>query len=350
MVLDLSDVTICAADCVNMRLAARALRISMEGCRFGDAILFSHAPVEGPFRTVEIARLNSSGDYSAFILKQLPAFIRTPFVLVVQWDGFVVAPAAWRPEFRDYDYIGAKWGWHKDGMTVGNGGFSLRSRRLLDAADDPRFAVAPNHNEDDLICRVWRPELERVHGIRFAPESIADQFSYERTPLSHATFGFHGLFNLSHHLDGAALIEAVGDMHPYLCRSPEYAELLTRCLATRKFNVAHALYEKLCTTIGPVEARHAIINGLGDNEVAQHCIRLCEELAARETAHRAREAVANFGVRVRDAREAKQWSTMRLAAKAGIPVKLLHKIEGGVATAEPKVKKRLLALLEIADG
>ena len=38
--LDLSDFTICAADSANTTLTARALHLSMEKCKFGDAIFF----------------------------------------------------------------------------------------------------------------------------------------------------------------------------------------------------------------------------------------------------------------------------------------------------------------------
>jgi len=50
----LPELTICAADSANPALAARALAISLERCDFGDAILFTDAPVAGPFRTVLI--------------------------------------------------------------------------------------------------------------------------------------------------------------------------------------------------------------------------------------------------------------------------------------------------------
>jgi hypothetical protein len=350
MTLDLSDVTLCAADSVNPWLAARALHRSMAGCRFADAILFSHAPVEGSFRNVEIARLGSSSAYSAFILEQLPALTVTPFVLIVQWDGYVLSPAAWQPEFRDYDYIGAKWDWYDDGMTVGNGGFSLRSRKLLAALTDPRFAAVPGHNEDNLICRTYRPALERDYGIRFAPDRVADRFSYERSPPAAPTFGFHGLFNMWHHLDSAEMIEAVGHMHPYLCRTGEYAELIAHCVALKRFGPVLALYSKLRAELGQEGAARAIIDGLRDDEMAQQCLALGEELVRREAFQSAVRNLRAFGDTIRTAREAKGWSSMRLAAKVGVGVKILHNIEAGNSAAEPKVRKRLLAVLEIADG
>ena len=52
--------------------------------------------------------------------------ISTPFVLVIQWDGYIVDPSAWANAFRKYDYVGAVVH-DKRGTFVGNGGFSLRS-------------------------------------------------------------------------------------------------------------------------------------------------------------------------------------------------------------------------------
>lgn len=42
MKVDLSDVTLCAADSANLQLTARAMHASMERCKFAEAVLFSH--------------------------------------------------------------------------------------------------------------------------------------------------------------------------------------------------------------------------------------------------------------------------------------------------------------------
>src|SRR6185503_19702122 len=117
----------------------------------------------------------------------------TSHVLLVQWDGYVINPAAWDPAFLECDYIGAKWFWYEDGMRVGNGGFSLRSRRLLEALQDP--AIVRIGAEDTTIGRSFRPLLEREYGIRFASEALADRFSFEVAYPIGKPFGFHGLYN-----------------------------------------------------------------------------------------------------------------------------------------------------------
>jgi hypothetical protein len=75
-----------------------------------------------------------------------------------------------------YDYVGAPWRYN-DGNNVGNGWFSLRSKKLLDIlAHDPH--IVETHPEDDCICRVYGDYL-RSKWIKFAPEEVAKKFSIE---------------------------------------------------------------------------------------------------------------------------------------------------------------------------
>jgi hypothetical protein len=131
--------------------------------------------------------------YSVFLLAEFVDFLTTSHVLIVQWDGFALNRDAWDDSLFDYDYIGAPWPQFAPPYNVGNGGFSLRSRKLLEALRDPEMRL---HAPEDLcICRTNRPLLESRHGIRFAPEEVAARFAFERTAPAQPTFGFHGLFN-----------------------------------------------------------------------------------------------------------------------------------------------------------
>jgi hypothetical protein len=194
LMLNLSRVTLCCVDCVNHDLALAAIGQCVQKCEFGRVLLVTDRAFDlAGVDVLRIAPLASREAYSHFVIKELAQHIRTEFVLMVQWDGFVINPAAWSDEFLEFDYIGAKWGWPTDGHTVGNGGFSLRSKRLLDALADPHVAEFPI--EDEAICRHYRSYLEATHGIRFAPETVADQFSFEASYPKGLPFGFHGLFN-----------------------------------------------------------------------------------------------------------------------------------------------------------
>lgn len=192
--LTLPRVTLCCVDCINHDLALAALDQCARKCAFAR-ILFAtdrSFAIDG-VDCVRIAPITSREAYSQFVIKELSAHVDTDFALLVQWDGFVVNAQAWSDDFLDYDYIGARWTFHADAHTVGNGGFSLRSKRLLEALRDPR--IVAESVEDVAICRTYRGYLESHHGIRFAPEEVADRFSFEASYFATLPFGFHGLFN-----------------------------------------------------------------------------------------------------------------------------------------------------------
>jgi hypothetical protein len=192
--VEIPSVTLVCVDCRYYELAAEALTRSLAGCRFERALFFTDADVriEG-VETVRIPTIASVGDYSSLIIKGLDEHIDSDYALLIQYDGYVLHPACWSSEFLQYDYVGARWPF-ADGLTVGNGGFSLRSKRLLRALQDPE--VVPLDPEDMAICRTFRPHLERSHGIRFAPDDVAERFAFETVPSAGPTFGFHGLGHL----------------------------------------------------------------------------------------------------------------------------------------------------------
>lgn len=273
----LSDVVICAADSANVELTKRALELSMERCSFGDAIMFSDATVEGAFRTVKIEKITSIADYQGVRLRILPKLIEAPFALFVEWDGYVIEPRAWNPDFRNYDYIGARWIHFSDGMTIGNSGFCLQSRKLLAALADPRFASAEHENIDLLVCRTYRPMLERDYGIRFAPEGVADLFSYENTLPSRPTFGFHGCGNMWRHTEDSEMIRLIGLVDPYVFRSFHFARLLASYFQQRKFMPLEAIYGRMRSQIGREDAL-GLFRRFLRQPLADQLFAMCEQL------------------------------------------------------------------------
>ena len=246
--LELPGVTLCCIDTINHALALRALRRSAEGIRFGRTCFISDRPTEEPGMTsIVIPPLASRDAYSEFVLKSLLAHVDTSHVLLVQWDGYAINPDAWRSEFLDVDYIGAKWFWHTDGMRVGNGGFSLRSRKLLEALQDPRIVLTGA--EDETIGRAFRPLLEREHGIRFATEALADAFAFEAAYPIGKPFGFHGLFNFCRVVPPEELVELVRHFTPAIARSPQLAQLGRNCLAMGQWPAATAIFQCILDTL-----------------------------------------------------------------------------------------------------
>jgi len=177
--LNLSRVTLCCVDCVNHDLALAAIEQCVQKCAFGRVLFITDRVFEiDGIDVVRIAPLASRGAYSHYVIKELVRHIDTEFVLMVQWDGFVLKAASWSDTFSGIRLRGRRWGWHEDGHAVGNGGFSLRSRRLLEALADPHIAEFPI--EDEAICRTYRTYLEATHGIRFAPRRWPTSFHSRR--------------------------------------------------------------------------------------------------------------------------------------------------------------------------
>jgi hypothetical protein len=161
--------------------------------------------------------------YSEFMLKGLNACIDTNFMISVQGDGFIINPQLWTDEFLEYDYIGAPFSYDlhfgpnshqylgasakwihesvrkkkkEDVNLVGNGGFSLRSKKLLQET-----ANCPFDNfggpEDVYICANYY-DYFISRGIKFAPVDLASRFSLnidmysDPMEMSKHAFGFHG--------------------------------------------------------------------------------------------------------------------------------------------------------------
>jgi hypothetical protein len=152
---------------------------------------------------VQAPPIKTTKDYSDLLLTGLRQYVAGTHVLIIQWDSFILHPELWTNGFLQYDYIGAVWPHHPE-TPVGNGGFSLRSVKLLEALESPK--ITKRHPEDVCNCVDNKAILESEFGIRFAPIEIAEQFAVERTNW-HPAFGFHGFFNFGKALNPDELTE-----------------------------------------------------------------------------------------------------------------------------------------------
>lgn len=196
---------------------------------------------------VLIGTVDSVEAYSQFILKSLLQHVATAHVLIVQWDGYVVNANVWEPSFLECDYLGAVWPWAPEGMRVGNGGFSLRSRRLLEALQDPRIEMADN--EDATICRTFRPLLECAHNIQFGSEQLAERFSFEQdqAPVlsGRLTFGFHGIFNFPLVEPSSQIVALAPRFSDAIARSQFCEYLLLNCEIHKQWDAVIAVGSRI---------------------------------------------------------------------------------------------------------
>lgn len=242
MKLNLPGVSLLCVDTRFPDLALFSMQRSKEHVRFGESVLVTRRGFQcsdPQIKLIEIPELKSTEAYSYWLLKELAGCFTCEHVLIVQWDSFVLNPNCWRDEFLYFDYIGAPW--PKRSNPVGNGGFSLRSRRLVDTMSSLDLPVF--HPEDEVICEHRRKELIEKFAVRFAPLELARQFSFELTLEHHPTFGFHGLFNFGRVLSKAELLAWFASAPKQVLLSMQARRLVKSLIADRRFEEALLLLD-----------------------------------------------------------------------------------------------------------
>jgi len=197
--LHIPAVTFIAVD-DNLKRIQSAADVSCDMIQFGAVKLLSHEDSDDP-RVIKIRKLGSRKEYSQFILKELSQYVDTPFAIIFQHDGYVLNFQAWTDEFFNYDAVGAVWDF-RDHKRTCNGGFCIRSKKLLDiTANDEKIFLKNDHlihdfQEDHVLFYIYREYLESNYKIKIAPENICNQFSMEawgkRDKSYKGSFGFHG--------------------------------------------------------------------------------------------------------------------------------------------------------------
>jgi hypothetical protein len=207
--LNLPKVTILSVNCVDPEESIKAINYSKRGINFGASYLFTHECItrEG-IETINIPKINTIDEYSDFVLSLHGFSLPGDYFLFVQPDGYVLSPSMWSDDFFKYSYIGAPW---PNSLTwierqkikqyvnfVGNGGFSLRSKKFLELS--AKFTTCHGFGEDVFLCCLHYDYM-LAHGIKFAPVEVAEKFSRENNlqdwtmPGEHdvnSSFGFHG--------------------------------------------------------------------------------------------------------------------------------------------------------------
>jgi ADP-heptose:LPS heptosyltransferase len=189
----IKKVTLICVDCKNYGRAVTALKKSMEQCSFERVLFLTDIDIEVEgVEVIKIDSISSVRQYSRFMIKELFKYFDTEYCLTVQWDGFILNGDCWEEEFLDYDFIGSAWLYQE--RNVGNGAFSLRSKKLQTILGTDDF-IDVFHPEDDIITRTYGAYLAKKYEIKIATVEVADRFAFElRRPIQ-KTLGFHGYFH-----------------------------------------------------------------------------------------------------------------------------------------------------------
>ena len=211
--LNLNNVTLISVDTLNPERTIFALNESMKNVKFASTKLITldtFNPSNFDIDNIDLVYNNSLTTYesvSNFILYEVFEYIDTDYAMFIEWDGYILNHNAWNKRFLDYDYIGAPWKvrrtskrWEglsdvidKNKFVVGNGGFCIKSRRLLKFLGTDSYITGQINdeylNQDMSICRKNRRYL-MDNGFTFAPTGIAHKFSAERVKYKNQ-FGWH---------------------------------------------------------------------------------------------------------------------------------------------------------------
>lgn len=140
--IKLPSVTLVCVDCVDPVGASRVLAHCANKCDFGDVKLITDADV-GFEKTIKIKPLKSLVEYSLWMLKELYKHIDTEHLLIVQRDGWILNPDSFDYEWLKLDYVSPLFIQYDH---VGSGGFSLRSRKIMEYAS----TLIPDYTENDI--------------------------------------------------------------------------------------------------------------------------------------------------------------------------------------------------------
>lgn len=131
-------------------------------------------------------------------------------------------------------------------------------------------------NEDDLICRVYRPLLEAEYGIHFAPADVAARFAYEHGRPDFPTFGFHAAFNMWRHVDDDTMMDIIRALDMRTFTSNEVMQLLLAYCNLRKFACVKPMYERYRRLWSPQQVVQNMMKTGVPGEAVLQCVDICE--------------------------------------------------------------------------
>ena len=208
-VVRIPSIDLISIACTKVPETIEAIRKCQAQMKFNRSILFTHEDIQSEgIEIIKIDKLDYK-QYNEFVVMKLWQYVGSDYVLLVQNDSWILDGKLWDDDWFKFDYLGAGWPIPPEDdkisyrtpkgelVRVGNGGFTLRSRKLLRAPTilglEFNDMGTGFPNEDGFLCVHHREELEK-QGIKFAPLPIVVHFSQE-LPIPEAEgikpFGFH---------------------------------------------------------------------------------------------------------------------------------------------------------------
>tara|TARA_Y100001958_G_C21200227_1_gene527006 strand:- start:892 stop:1605 length:714 start_codon:yes stop_codon:yes gene_type:complete len=183
-------------NCNMVEEGVKALEYSTKYIEFNNVFLLSDQTISGNFDLISIKKIRDVEDYNNEILN-LSKHIKSEYVLIIQHDGHVINHKKWDDLFLKFDYIGApwpnskkwneRWKYYPKEMEekilknlnlnrIGNGGFSLRSKKFLDYS---RSYKEVDGAPEDIFLNILNYDRAFEYGIKYPDVKTAISFSYE---------------------------------------------------------------------------------------------------------------------------------------------------------------------------
>ena len=254
-----NNLTIVCLDTMFHKLAARAIdkAVQVTGC--SNVLVLSDQDFYPGSTWIKIKPIDFP-TYSKVMFKDMHKYVKTTHYMVVQYDGMPTDSTYWDPEYLNYDYIGAVWPWHPEGSNVGNGGFSLRSRKLAKICSDPTLSHAPfgkYYGEDELICRVYG-KMFKDKGIKIAPTALAAKFSQEIPGCKEPTYGFHGGLSMPYYLDDSHMEFYIDNLTSYMVNNRLQRRIIPGLFTAGRLDLMHKMMTR-CIELVPEDFKDELL-------------------------------------------------------------------------------------------
>jgi len=246
------NLTIAIVDSAYHTLAAKAIDKTLEITGADKVLILSDRDFYPGSTFVKIDPIDNKTTYSELMLKELGKHITSDFTMVIQYDGIPTDSTRWQDEFLKYDYIGAPWPWFPADRSVGNGGFSIRSRKLTDLClhETIQLVPGPNEHQEDVHIGVLYKDWFLSQGVKYAPVPLAKEFSAEIPGGKFNTYGFHGTLCLPFYLDDDHLKFYIDNLTPLMLKSDAQIRILFGLFRAERYEHLEYFMEH-ATTIYP---------------------------------------------------------------------------------------------------
>jgi len=205
--IKIPDVTLLAISSTEEEGSIKSLVKCCEQIEFGDVKFVSHKKPESmpDFITWEYCpEIKSYREFDQYVFPYMGEHVQTSHMLMVQTHAYILHPELWDDNWLVYDFIGAPWQERPEFISVstgemvrvGNGGFSLRSKKLLDLPLKLNLPVVIDrgYSSDDGLINSYYRKIFLDNGIKYPSVDVAAKFAFENIVpenIGIIPFGFH---------------------------------------------------------------------------------------------------------------------------------------------------------------